>query len=798
MKSFVSFSTRFSSSIAALLISLACGPNCLGQPSATPRHEVWRTDGPVHATAAYEGILYLGGNFRYVGPGSGAAGVVSLADAQSALGFPVLNGTVSAVVPDGADGWFVGGSFTTVEDRPRTNLVHLRNDLSLNPNWKPNPDGGCATLTLHGRTLYVGGAFGRIGGQARSGVAALDAATGAVSAEWNPNVSGSVVALQISGDRVYLGGDFRRVGGQTRNRIASVELASGKVTDWNPNALASVEALAIAGEIVYAGGTFTTIGGKPRNRIAALDANTGVALDWNPNADGAVEALLLDGLTVYVGGSFTSIGGFNRNRLAALDADTGLANSWDPGANGTVFALARLNTRLFVGGAFTSVGGETRTALAAFDTATGGALPWIPRISGLTPAVEPAVYALGLDGESVGFGGKLASSGGSPRNNLAAIDAQSGRLLPWNPISSGVVNALVATSDRVYIGGTFTNIGRAVRHHIAAVDAETGDLLDWDPHVIGRNATVSALAMDANNLYVGGSFTNISGETRMSIAALDLNTGAAKGWDPGATTSSRGPGSVRALLLVGDVLYAGGEFANFGGQPRASIAAVHTTADRALDWNPGANDDVSCLGWSGGNVFVGGAFTRIGGQTRNRIAALDDLAGTASVWNPDAVGRTASVNCMETHGERLYAGGSYTGLGGEFRNQLASLNITGAKATDWNPNPNGLVRCMVVTADTVYVGGDFTQVGGRSQAYLAAFSLAPVFAINTLGMPNATTFSMEFTSGDGAGLILQASPDLKTWETIGTPALLNKTVEFSDTEADLFPRRFYRVLLTPP
>lgn len=758
---------------------------------------MWRTDGPVHAIAAYEGTLYLGGNFRYVGPGSGTAGVVSMADAQSSLGFPVLNGTVSAIVPDGAGGWFVGGSFTTVEDRPRTNLVHIRSDLSLNPSWKPNPDGACAALLLHDQTLFVGGAFGRIGGQVRNAVASLDAATGAVSG-WNPNVSGSVATLQIAGDRIYLGGEFRRVGGQTRNRIASVELESGKVTDWNPNALASVKALAVAGEVVYAGGTFATIGGKPRNRIAALDSNTGLALDWNPNADGAVETLLVDGLTIYAGGAFTSIGGVNRSRLAALDADTALATPWDPGANKTVFSLAQLNTRLFVGGAFTSIGGETRTALAAFDTVTGGALPWIPQISGLTPALEPTVYALGLDPESVGFGGKLASSGGSPRNNLAAIDARSGRLLPWNPISSGVVSALAATRDRIYIGGTFTNIGRGVRHHIAAVDPVNGQLQDWDPHVIGRNAAVSALAMDANNLYVGGSFTNISGETRVSIAALDLNTGAAKDWDPGATTSARGPGSVRALLLVGDVLYAGGEFANFGGQPRASIAAVQTTADRVLDWNPGANDDVLCLGWSGGNVFVGGAFTRIGGQTRNRIAALDDLTGTASVWNPDAVGRTASVNCMGTHGERLYAGGSYTGLGGEFRNQLASLNITGAKATDWNPNLNGLVRSMVVTADTAYVGGDFTQVGGRSHAYFAAFSLAPLFAISPLGMTDETTFSMQFSSGDGAGLILQASPDLQTWETIGTPAMLNKTVEFSDTEADLFPRRFYRVLLTPP
>ncbi|MBK7085833.1 MAG: hypothetical protein IPH53_14665 [Flavobacteriales bacterium] len=87
---------------------------------------------------------------------------------------------------------------------------------------------------------------------------------------WNPART-IAFALALDANSVYAGGLFTNIGGQARNRIAAINKATGLATGWNPNANGSeVAALAVLGSTVYAGGDFSTIGGQTRNRIAAL------------------------------------------------------------------------------------------------------------------------------------------------------------------------------------------------------------------------------------------------------------------------------------------------------------------------------------------------------------------------------------------------------------------------------------------------------------------------------------------------------------------------------------------------
>jgi hypothetical protein len=155
----------------------------------------------------------------------------------------------------------------------------------------------------------------------RNNIAALDAASGAVT-DWNPNANAWVKALAVSGSTIYVGGSFTGIGGQARNRIAALDAATGEATAWNPDAsalqLPSVSALAVSGSTVYAGGNFTSIGGQARNCIAELDAATGAATDWNPNAESEVLALAVSGSTVYAGGWFGGIGGLPQTGIAAI------------------------------------------------------------------------------------------------------------------------------------------------------------------------------------------------------------------------------------------------------------------------------------------------------------------------------------------------------------------------------------------------------------------------------------------------------------------------------------------------
>jgi hypothetical protein len=100
-------------------------------------------------------------------------------------------------------------------------------------------------------------------------IAALDATTGAASA-WDPNatVFGSVYTLTVSGSTVYAGGEFTFIGGQARHRIAALDATTGLASTWNPTVFGSVYTLAVSGSTVYVGGAFTFVGSQARSGIA--------------------------------------------------------------------------------------------------------------------------------------------------------------------------------------------------------------------------------------------------------------------------------------------------------------------------------------------------------------------------------------------------------------------------------------------------------------------------------------------------------------------------------------------------
>ncbi|HVP15659.1 MAG TPA: hypothetical protein VMS88_08945, partial [Terriglobales bacterium] len=347
-----------------------------------------RVFGTVHASVSDgSGGWYIGGSFSTVGglPRSNLAHV--LADGSVSPWDPNADGEVDAL---GVSGGMVyaGGYFTSIGGQARNHIAALDTTTGAATDWNPNADYYVHALAVSGGTVYAGGSFTSIGGQARNRIAALDAATGAATT-WDPNAGGQypyVYALAVSESTVYAGGEFTSIGGQARKFIAALDATTGAATAWDPNAggigsvYASVYALAVDGSTVYAGGYFTSIGGQTRNHIAALDATTGAATDWNPNANDAVDALALSGSTVYAGGYFTSVGGQVRLGVAALDATTGAATAWSADVGNApyypymwarVLALAVSGSAVYAGGYFTSIGGQARNCIAALDATTG-------------------------------------------------------------------------------------------------------------------------------------------------------------------------------------------------------------------------------------------------------------------------------------------------------------------------------------------------------------------------------------------------------------------------------------------
>jgi hypothetical protein len=331
-------------------------------------------DDLVNALAVSDGTVYAGGFFASIG-GMNRNSIAAL-DASTGIPTswnPGVNGAVNALTVSGGT-VYVGGYFWSIGEQARNNIAALDATTGEPTSWNPDLNDEVYTLAVSGGTVYAGGLFTSIGGKTRMGIAAIDTVTGEATS-WNANAAGPgyaypyVMSLAVSGGTVYAGGYFTSIGGKARNRIAALNAATGAVTSWNPNATsgsnAAVLSLAVSGGTVYVGGDFTSIGGQPRNYIAAIDAVTGEATSWNPNADSTVRALAVSGGTVYAGGFFTSIGGQPRNYMAALDAMTGEATSWNPNAGGldlpnpTVLVLAVNGGTVYAGGWFKSVGGES-------------------------------------------------------------------------------------------------------------------------------------------------------------------------------------------------------------------------------------------------------------------------------------------------------------------------------------------------------------------------------------------------------------------------------------------------------
>jgi hypothetical protein len=116
-------------------------------------------------------------------------------------------------------------------------------------------------------SLYVGGLFTTVDGQARSNIAHFGISP-FVSA-WGPIVDARVFALAVSPTRIYAAGGFANVSFQPRAGLASFDAAGLALTPWSePIVLGNVLAVAASPYGVVAGGSFTAVGAEPLSNLA--------------------------------------------------------------------------------------------------------------------------------------------------------------------------------------------------------------------------------------------------------------------------------------------------------------------------------------------------------------------------------------------------------------------------------------------------------------------------------------------------------------------------------------------------
>jgi hypothetical protein len=343
--------------------------------------------------------------------------------------------------------------------------------------WQAN--GTVRVEKIVGNTVYLGGSFTAMlpagstgsGAVTRNGAAAVNLDTGALLS-WNPNVTGGAVyAIDTSGSNVYLGGAFGTVGGATHKKLVEVNNSSGAVvTGFKPGTPnKTVRGLYVSGSSLYVGGAFTKLGGATKSFAARVNATSG-ALDstWNPVVDNEVRAFAVDSgnTRVVLGGFFRSLNGDGSFiGVGAVNTTTGATVAW-------AWHTADLQTfRPFQLLRFTQDG---NTLFGAASGNGGSMIAWnigdgtLKYQEGTNGNVVDMAVLDGL----VYFGGHFSGYCGlvpgnnfctvqAARDKLIAVDEATGALQSWHPSANTTlgVEALAAGDGSVTVGGEFTKIG---------------------------------------------------------------------------------------------------------------------------------------------------------------------------------------------------------------------------------------------------------------------------------------------------------------------------------------------------
>lgn len=346
--------------------------------------------------------------------------------------------------------------------------------------------------------------------------------------------------------------------------------------------------------------------------------------------------------------------------------------------------------------------------------------------------------------------GAAAGTQETSRNYLAVVDAASGSLLSFAPQPNGVVWSLAASEDqsRVYVGGDFTQIAGQSRQRLAAIDTTSLTLIStFKPNVSYRVATIAA---QGPTVYFGGSFGLVSGVARNRVAAVQAVNGALLPWDPNANWDVK----VVRPAPDGTKVYIGGKFDTLGGLPSFAIGLVDSSQGSLLPFparsaipakSSTCTSTVRDIVVDQNTVYIANAGDG-GGCFDGTFAA--DLTSGALKWRNGCLGATEALALVGgwlykgSHAHNCSSDGGFPE--GPNRFLLVQRPDDGSLA-GWYPQTNaaGATQvgplAMATDGKQLWVGGDFTQVNGTGQQGVTRFRADPETAPGKPATPAAAS-----------------------------------------------------------
>ncbi|SNS78192.1 protein of unknown function, partial [Belliella buryatensis] len=761
----------------------------------------WKPNNRIFNISEDDRYVYIVGLFSELG-GEKIGGVAKFSRTSDDLdiNFPVFtkddnesDATIHIIVSDGEDGWFIGGDFSKVNNISKGTIVHILSDGSVDPNWNVSiANGGSATsvssIIVTEDHVFIAGNFIEINGFTKNRIAKLNKSNGQLDNSFGATFNQAVSSIILDDEDLYVSGTFTTVNSITRNRLAKINASTGDLDEnWNPSASATVNNIYLKGDHIYVAGSFTEINGISKSRIARLNKSKGeVDMSFDAAISGEVRSLDFspDNSTIYLAGSFTSVGGVQVNGIARLNNSGQVDSNWIPKVTGPINTLNLKDNSLYVGGSFSAIDGISVSGIARLSVSDGKiSKDWNKNVA--------IVNTIFINQNSLMLGGRFSRAGMALRRSLARFYKSDFSLdLEWRPNEVSISSStseftnLIVVDEKIYIAGSFRVSPNSMTRGLAELDYISGKVIQ-----IYQTPEIRSIVAFDNHFYAAGN-------NEQKIIKIDRSSGVIEN---SGEISLNGPAQI--LKLSDDNLYIGGSFTEVAGVNRSKIAKYNlTTNSLDLSWNAGlansnANTVVQSIAIDDDAVFIGGRSLYADINDWRPFFKLDKNAGQIiSSWNPSPTGSLgldgaviSPPSIVSSSDNYIYLVAPFFQFGGVNRPRLARVNKSiGGLDSSWNPNPNGSITSILVSENNVFIGGYFTTLlqNNISEKHFALFSdpvppSAPTILSSVLNKRNATISFVQGSNGNSPIINYEYKLNDSEWilfdpEIQSSPGLITK------------------------
>jgi uncharacterized delta-60 repeat protein len=541
-----------------------------------------------------------------------------------------------SIQPDGKI--IVGGGFVSYNGTPRSCIIRLNNNGSIDSSFNPGTGADNHINTISIQTdgkIIIGGIFNTYNSVTKSGIARLNS-NGSLDLTFNSGtgVYGIIsTAIQTDG-KIIMGGDFTSYNGTTSNRIARINPDGSIDTTFNSgagsnNIINSIK-IQLDGKIII-GGLFKFYNNTSKNHITRIniDGSLDTTFNYGSGANNEIWSTKVqqDG-KILVGGSFTSYNGKTNNRLVRLNSDGSIDNSFNSGTGIGVASNIEVSTiaiqtdeKIIIGGSFTIYNGTIINGIARLNT--DGSLDTTFQVGsgafGRVLRIE-----IQSDGKII-IAGDFIQYNGVATNRIARINPDGSLDITF---SSGLgANATIWSTSiqqdgKIIIAGTFTSYNGVATNRIARINSD-GSLDTTFNSGTGANNFVYATGIQTDGkIIIGGWFTSYNGSTANRIARLNSDGSIDTTFNSGSGTDS----DIRSITILTDgKIIIAGSFISYNGFSAGSITRLNSdgSIDIAFDSSIGTSQGIrSVTLQSDGKIIIAGAFNSYNGIGRNRISRI--------------------------------------------------------------------------------------------------------------------------------------------------------------------------------